>query len=229
MLDAEAVETAIETLVGLGALTADGSEQLTPLGRSLAQLPLEPRAGKMLILAAALGVLDPALTIAACASARDPFFRPIDRRDAADAARRRLGGHGACSDHLVYANTFEQWQGSRLQGCERQWCDQNFVSFQTMNKIARTRDQLRDTLARCGITEHGRHSPPPAGATAVRTVLLRAVVTAALWPSAALVVGSQPTRSKDGRHGFQLQMHAADNCGLHAHPSSTVAALREHE
>jgi hypothetical protein len=29
----------------------------------------------MLILAAALGVLGPALTIAACASARDPFFR----------------------------------------------------------------------------------------------------------------------------------------------------------
>jgi HrpA-like RNA helicase len=51
------VATAIGTLEAIGALDAD--ENLTPLGRSLAQLPLEPRAGKMLILAAALGVLGP--------------------------------------------------------------------------------------------------------------------------------------------------------------------------
>eukprot|EP01043_Picozoa_sp_COSAG02_P020485 COSAG02_NODE_1013_length_15207_cov_4.700556_3_plen_1238_part_00 len=218
-----AVAAAIATLVTIGALDAV-SEELTPLGRSLAQLPLEPRAGKMLILAAALGVLDPALTIAACASARDPFFRPIDRREAADAARRRLAGIGSCSDHIMYANTFEQWQLSQRQGYERQWCAEHFVSFSTMNTIAKTRDQLRDTLARCGIAQDQSRSQGDA-----RTVLLRAVVTAALWPSAALVVGSQPTRSKDGRQGSQLQMHARDNCGLGAHPSSTVASLRESE
>jgi hypothetical protein len=117
----------------------------------------------------------------------------MDKRDAADAARRRLGGHGACSDHLVYANTFDLWQDSRRLGYERPWCDENFVSFTTMNTIARTRDQLRDTLGRCGIKEDYSQTGP------ARNFLLRAVVTAALWPSAALVVCSQPTHSKDGR------------------------------
>ena len=37
-------------------------------------------------------------------------------RDQADAARRRLGGHGACSDHLVYANAYEGWMGARSAG-----------------------------------------------------------------------------------------------------------------
>jgi hypothetical protein len=141
-------------------------------------------------------------------------------RDAADAARRRLGGPGACSDHMVYANTYELWQGTRASGQERPWCDEHFVSFTTMNTIARTRDQLRDTLGRCGIYE-GRAAPPTGPR---RLVLLRAVVTAALWPSVALVAGSEPTRSKDGSKGSQLVLHARDNFGLHVHPASTVAA-----
>jgi HrpA-like RNA helicase len=53
--EATAVAAAIASLTGIGAL--DAQENLTPLGRSLAQLPLEPRVGKMLILAASLGVL----------------------------------------------------------------------------------------------------------------------------------------------------------------------------
>jgi hypothetical protein len=40
----------------------------------------------------------------------------------------------------------------------------------------------------------GRAAPPTGPR---RLVLLRAVVTAALWPSVALVAGSEPTRSKD--------------------------------
>jgi ATP-dependent RNA helicase DHX29 len=36
-------------------------EMLTPLGRLLALLPLEPRLGKLLVMGAALGCLAPAL------------------------------------------------------------------------------------------------------------------------------------------------------------------------
>jgi hypothetical protein len=43
------------------AAAAGGVEVLTPLGRLLAVLPLEPRLGKLLVMGAALGCLAPAL------------------------------------------------------------------------------------------------------------------------------------------------------------------------
>ena len=43
------------------AAAAAPVEQLTPLGRLLALLPLEPRLGKLLVMGAALGCLAPAL------------------------------------------------------------------------------------------------------------------------------------------------------------------------
>ena len=56
--DRHAVERAIASLVALGALTADGAEErLTPLGRRLARLPTEPRFGKALLCAQALGCI----------------------------------------------------------------------------------------------------------------------------------------------------------------------------
>ena len=217
--EASAVSSAITSLTAIGAL--DAGETLTPLGRSLAQLPLEPRTGKMLILAAALGVLDPALTVAACASTRGPFVWATNARDAADTARRIIGGADACSDQMVLANTYEQWLEARRAGCEQRWAAENFVNCSTMAVIAKTRTQLRITLEGVGIIEP--HDDPPVGIR--RLVLMRAVVTASLWPNCATVAGSEMTRFKDGSTGSRLVMHSEDNMGLHAHFGSTVASM----
>ena len=56
----------------LGALSAE--ETLTPLGRHVAGLPLEPHLAKLLVLSAFLGCLSPALTCAACLSFESPFL-----------------------------------------------------------------------------------------------------------------------------------------------------------
>lgn len=42
---------------------------------------MEPKLGKMLILGAILGCLDPILTVAAGLSVRDPFLTPLDKKD----------------------------------------------------------------------------------------------------------------------------------------------------
>ena len=65
-------------------------ERLTPLGRHLAALPMEPRLGKLLVLAAALGCLSPALTIAAGMSYRSPFAAAFEEQQELEAARRAL-------------------------------------------------------------------------------------------------------------------------------------------
>ena len=49
------------------ALERDG-EQLTPLGFHLAQLPMDPQTGKMILLGAIFGCLDPVLSVAASLS-----------------------------------------------------------------------------------------------------------------------------------------------------------------
>ena len=58
-----AIDGAVATLAAVGALTVD--ETFTPLGLHLASLPLDCRLGKLLVVGALLGVLAPALTIAA--------------------------------------------------------------------------------------------------------------------------------------------------------------------
>lgn len=54
---------------------------LTPLGRQLASLPLDPRLGKMLLLGSLCGCLDLILTVAAVLAASRPvFFSPRERQ-----------------------------------------------------------------------------------------------------------------------------------------------------
>lgn len=55
----------------------DEDEQLTPLGYHLAKLPVDPQAGKMLLLAAMFSCLDPIASIASSISYKDPFVCPL--------------------------------------------------------------------------------------------------------------------------------------------------------
>lgn len=71
----------------------DPEEELTPLGRHLAQLPVDVRIGKLLLLGTMFECLAPICTIAAALSFKSPFVAPIDRREEADLARRSFAGH----------------------------------------------------------------------------------------------------------------------------------------
>ncbi|KAK7833134.1 dexh-box atp-dependent rna helicase dexh1 [Quercus suber] len=95
--DALAVQNAIELLKTIGAL--DDMEELTPLGRHLCTLPLDPNIGKMLLMGSIFQCLNPALTIAAALAHRDPFVLPINRKEEADEAKRSFAGD-SCSHDL---------------------------------------------------------------------------------------------------------------------------------
>ena len=66
-----ALERAERLLEDLGAIQPSGG--ITPLGRSLAQLPAHPRLARLLVAGAEFGVLDEASIAAALLSERDPF------------------------------------------------------------------------------------------------------------------------------------------------------------
>ena len=95
----------------------DPWENVTDLGRLLLELPVEPRAGKMLLTATVLRCLDPVLTIVCCLSHRDPFLLPSEPNDKKIAAARKLElAAGTLSDHMAMLRAFNLWLGARSNG-----------------------------------------------------------------------------------------------------------------
>ena len=83
----KAVSDGYVLLQELGAV--DDARQLTPLGRELAKLPLDPRIGRMILSARNEACLREVLIIAAALSVQDPRERPLEHQQAADQKHQR--------------------------------------------------------------------------------------------------------------------------------------------
>jgi len=83
-----AIADGYQLLNELGAV--DDSNALTPIGRELARLPLDPRIGRMILAARDQHALKELLIIASALSVQDPRDRPIEAQEAADQAHRQF-------------------------------------------------------------------------------------------------------------------------------------------
>ena len=83
-----AVADGMQLLAELNAI--DERNALTPIGRELARLPLDPRVGRMMLAARDQNCLAEMLVIAAALSVQDPRERPLEAQEAADQAHRRF-------------------------------------------------------------------------------------------------------------------------------------------
>ncbi len=92
--DRRAVRDGYALLAELGAMEA-GTRRLTPLGRRLARLPVDPRLGRMVLEADRHGCVREVLVIAAALSIQDPRERPAAHREAADELHRRFRVDGS--------------------------------------------------------------------------------------------------------------------------------------
>src|SRR5829696_4733091 len=99
--DARQVRDGVALLRELGALEPAAAghgprppHRLTPLGRRLAQLPVDPRFGRMVLEADRLGCAEEAIVIAAALSIQDPRERPAEARAQADQMHARFDGAG---------------------------------------------------------------------------------------------------------------------------------------
>ncbi|MBO4789584.1 MAG: ATP-dependent RNA helicase HrpA, partial [Oxalobacter sp.] len=84
----KAIADGYQLLQELGAL--DNMNQITPVGRELALLPVDPRIGRMIIAARTHQCLKEMLVIAAALSIQDPRERPLEAQDAADNAHKQF-------------------------------------------------------------------------------------------------------------------------------------------
>src|SRR3712207_2389050 len=102
----------MQLLEELGALVeggrADEPRRLTPLGRQLAQLPIDPRLARMVLEADRNGCVRELLVIAAGLSIQDPRERPVDKQQAADEKHARFAD--PTSDFLAFGNLWAHLQ-----------------------------------------------------------------------------------------------------------------------
>lgn len=130
-----------------GGIAAPGAVELTPIGRELARLPVDPTVGRMILQARAEKALREVLVIAAGLSIQDPRERPLDKQQQADAAHRRFVHPD--SDFLTllkiwdaYHDEFEAMTQAKL----RRFCRDHFLSYTRMREWRDVHSQLLDTL-----------------------------------------------------------------------------------
>jgi ATP-dependent helicase HrpA len=126
--DARSIKDGVELLEELGAL--DGG-RLTRLGRKLAQIPLDPRLGRMVLEADRHGCVHEVMVIAAALSIQDPRERPRDeKRQHADELHRRFIDES--SDFLTYLNLWEHLRDRQKHLSSNQFrreCKSEFLHF----------------------------------------------------------------------------------------------------
>ncbi|CAN5886689.1 ATP-dependent RNA helicase HrpA [soil metagenome] len=83
-----AIADGYQLLAELGAV--DEANELTPIGKELARLPLDPRVGRMILEARSREALTEVLIIAAAFSVQEVRDRPLEHQQAADAAHKKF-------------------------------------------------------------------------------------------------------------------------------------------
>ncbi|XP_005179774.1 pre-mRNA-splicing factor ATP-dependent RNA helicase DHX16 [Musca domestica] len=141
----ETLVLALEQLYALGALNHHG--ELTKLGRRMAEFPVDPMMGKMLLASEKYKCSEELVSIAAMLSVNSAiFYRPKDKIIHADTARKNFNHiHG---DHLSLMQVYNQWVETDYS---TQWCYENFIQYRSMKRARDVREQLVGLMQRVEI------------------------------------------------------------------------------
>ena len=147
-----AITDGYQLLAELGAV--DDDNELTPIGKELARLPLDPRVGRMILEARHRHALEEVLVIASAMSVQDVRDRPMDAQAQADQQHAKFdddkseftgylklwkwihdarGGHG--TDHKLSNRQYEQL------------LRQNFINIRRVREWRDTHTQLLTVVA----------------------------------------------------------------------------------
>jgi ATP-dependent helicase HrpA len=132
------IRAGYDLLHELGSLNE--THELTPLGRELARLPLDPTLGRMLLQARTEKALPEMLVIAAGLSIPDPRERPEEKRELANAAHKAFAAPE--SDFLTLLKIWQATPGTT--NALRKFCRSHFLSFTRMQEWRDVWNQLCD-------------------------------------------------------------------------------------
>ncbi|MEU5546743.1 ATP-dependent RNA helicase HrpA [Streptomyces sioyaensis] len=153
--DRRNIKDGVDLLSELGALDTqqkDPKKRLTPMGRKLAQLPVDPRLARMVLEADRNGCVREVMVIAAALSIQDPRERPADKQQQADQQHARFKDES--SDFLAFLNL---WRYVREQQRElsssafRRMCRSEFLNYLRIREWQDIYSQLRSVAKTMGI------------------------------------------------------------------------------
>jgi ATP-dependent helicase HrpA len=151
--DRRQVRDGVALLHELQALDPSGAEPLTPLGRKLAWLPIDPRFGRMVLEADRGDCLREVIVIAAALSIQDPRERPTEQRAQADQLHARFTDK--TSDFLTYVNLwgYVSSLGDELSRSQlRKRCKVEFLHYLRIREWQDLAAQLEDAAREVGLT-----------------------------------------------------------------------------
>jgi ATP-dependent helicase HrpA len=125
----------------------DAAQQLTPLGRELARLPLDPRIARIAWAGKGQAIAPMVAVLAAALSVQDPHEMPAEAQDSARAKHKEWRHEK--SDFLSLWQLWTRYQAARAdmgQKKLRQWCKQHFVSYVRLEEWHNVAVQIGELL-----------------------------------------------------------------------------------
>ncbi|MFC0861545.1 ATP-dependent RNA helicase HrpA [Sphaerimonospora cavernae] len=135
--------------------------QLTPVGRKLAQLPVDPRLGRMVLEAHHNGCAREVMVVAAALSIQDPRERPAEKQQAADEKHRRFADKE--SDFLTYLNLWRYLQERQRElssSAFRRLCKSEYLNYLRVREWQDIDSQLRQVAKTLGIVPNSVDADP---------------------------------------------------------------------
>ncbi|MFI7291462.1 ATP-dependent RNA helicase HrpA [Streptomyces anulatus] len=175
------IRDGVQLLQELGALDPgekDPKKRLTPLGRKLSQLPVDPRLARMVIEADRNGCAREVMVIAAALSIQDPRERPAEKQTQADQNHARFKDE--TSDFLAYLNLWayvREQQKERGSSSFRRMCKQEYLNFLRIREWQDIYAQLRTVAKQMGITVEEPKAEASIPEQAVHTSLLAGLLS----------------------------------------------------
>jgi ATP-dependent helicase HrpA len=200
----EAIRDGYKTLFEIQAV--DERRRLTPAGRKLARLPVDPRIGKMIFAADQENCIAEMLIIATALEIQNPRLRPAERQKAADTAHEQFADEH--SDFLSMLNIWDWYHEQKenlSKGRLKKACERNFISYNLMRQWQEIYRQLKSMVQREGLKVRSRKDDYDAIHRSLMTGLLSGVAMLGdkheytgsggikfnLWPGSD-VFGSKP-------------------------------------
>ncbi|KAI4252580.1 MAG: hypothetical protein LQ352_004221, partial [Teloschistes flavicans] len=197
------VDASIRNLHALDALTDD--EQITPLGRLLASLPVHPSLGKMIVLGVIFRCLDPMLVLGAAAAERNIFVTPLDNRKAANDAKIGFV-RGTGSDHIALLNAvgeMRRMRDTRGEYAMRRYAFENFIHVNSFKTIDATAAQIEELLVTARLIpktpphmrQRSEYGDPALNENSSKIPLIKSLAIAGFRPNLAVCTGSLTHRT----------------------------------
>ncbi|WP_426702320.1 ATP-dependent RNA helicase HrpA [Rhodanobacter sp. Col0626] len=220
--DPRVVADGYRRLAEIGAI--DDTRKLTPIGRTLARLPIDVQLARMLVEGEKLHALRELLTIVSFLSVQDPRERPSDARQQADAAHAVFADPksdfaGVLNLWRAYHDAHEELTQSKL----RDWCSRHFLSFMRMREWRELHRQLLLVVQEIGWKMErapsekplpARSAPPPARRGRSATGRNPSVVDEALTAERASLASAGGSQDGDPADRLYESVHRSLLAGL---------------